>query len=114
MRTITAKDLQAKIDAQEDFVLLNVLSAEDFEKAHIPGSLNVPQKRDSFLQDVENLVKDKNRTVVVYCASRACTASSEAVTKLEQAGFRNVLHFEDGMAGWRTAGFQVAEPAHTR
>ncbi len=45
MSTITAKDLQAKIDTQEDFVLLNVLAAEDFENTHIPGSLNVPQKR---------------------------------------------------------------------
>ena len=113
MRTITAKDLQAKIDAQEDFVLLNVLSAEDFEKAHIPGSLNVPQKRESFVQDVEKLVTDKSRTVVVYCASRDCSASPQAAKKLEDAGFKNVVDFEDGLAGWRLAGYQVAEMAHT-
>ena len=114
MNTLTAEKLKKMIDRNEDFTLINVLSEDAFDEAHIPGSYNVPNERDSFLADVDKIVRNKSRQVVVYCASRDCTASPTAAKKLEKAGYTNVYDFEDGMAGWRLAGYDVESAVTAR
>ena len=111
MQRLTAKQLQSMLDRKEDFVLINVLPEKSFEEGHIPGSHNVPNESDSFVDDVKEIAGKTDRKIVVYCASRSCNASPEAAAKLEKAGFTNVYDFEDGMAGWRIAGFDVHTPA---
>jgi rhodanese-related sulfurtransferase len=44
--------------------LVEVLPAEDYEKAHLPGAINLPLKR-LHAPDVD--VLDRHRPVVVYC-----------------------------------------------
>lgn len=110
MKTLNAKQLKSMIDTARDSdkpVLLNVLSEEDFERGHIPGSHNVPIDNDSFLDDVKKIVDTKDQNIVVYCASRNCSASPKAAEKLTEAGYTNVMDFEDGMAGWKLAGYQA-------
>lgn len=90
-------------DPREGFALVNVLSREDFEKEHIPGSINIP------LLNIETVEKkfDKGKEIVVYCASESCPASEKAASKLEERGFRNVVDFRDGTDGWKKSGYQV-------
>lgn len=111
MNTLKASELKTMIDNEEDFTLINVLPREEFEKQHIPNSQNVPHDRDTFVSDVKTLVGSKDAKVVVYCANRECQASPKAADKLVTAGFTNVYDFEDGMAGWRLAGYEITEPA---
>jgi len=107
MKTISAEELKKKIDAKEDFVLIDVLSKESYEARHVPTSINIP------VDEVENRapteLPDKNKEIVVYCASKTCLASPRAAKKLEEIGYTNVTDFEAGVAGWQEAGYPFAE-----
>ena len=107
MRTIKAPDLNQMLDRDKNVLLINVLSHEDYAKAHIPGSVNVPLKSPNFMDAVKRLAGGTNRNIVVYCASKACTASPQAAKTLVDAGFTDVSDFEGGMAEWKAAGYQV-------
>ncbi len=111
MKTLDATQLKNMLDHSEDFVLIDVLPAKSFDEKHIPGSHNVPHESKSFVDEVLSLAGDKNRKIVVYCASRTCQASPTAAAKLEQAGFTNVFDFEDGIAGWERAGYELTTSA---
>lgn len=105
MKTIAAEELKKKLDANEDLVLVNVLSEGSFQRKHIPGSINVPEHDEDFVQKFQQAVPDKTKIVIVYCASKDCPASPNAARKLEQAGYQNVIDFEDGILGWDQAGY---------
>ena len=104
MNTLTAKQLKEMLDRKEDFLLINTLDEKDFAKTRIPGSINIPQSKENFVQRVEEEAGQKDRTIVVYCASEQCESSPKGAKKLEDAGFSNVFDFEAGAEGWRQAG----------
>lgn len=101
MDTITRDELQAKRERDDDFVLVNVLSAEQFAEEHIPGSVNIPLDQ---LEDEapERLATDDD--IVVYCASPSCQASPKAAQRLEAMGFENVADYEGGLSDWKDGG----------
>lgn len=79
-------------------VLINTLPREEFEKAHIPGSLNIPA--DQIGQKARELFS-KHDYIVVYCSSTSCMASHKAGDALEKAGFTNVFRFAGGIEDWK-------------
>ncbi len=107
MQTINADRVAEEIE-RGSVQLINVLNADDFTREHIPGSVNIPVSHPGFVERVEQTVGDKGTRVVVYCASRECPASENAARKLEEAGFSNVMDFEEGMQGWKDAGRRVS------
>lgn len=87
-----------------DAVVLNVLSEEQYEESHIPGSLNVPADAPDFNDRVLRLVPDKSTPVTTYCASTTCQASTKAARKLEALGFTDVSDYKAGIQGWTEQG----------
>ena len=116
VKTLRAQDLKQMMDQKKDLLVLNVLSQNEYEKEHIPGSENIPNEAPDFTTRVERLAGSKTRPMVVHCASTKCPASTEAVNKLTAAGFTNVTEFPGGMDEWKTMGGKVqsmsTEPAH--
>jgi rhodanese-related sulfurtransferase len=108
MNTIHADQLKALRESNEDFLLVNTLDEEHFEKTRIPGSINIPQSHDEFAQQVEQRAGGKDKKVVVYCASTECQSSTKGAQKLTEAGFTDVVDFEDGADGWKEAGEKLA------
>lgn len=107
MLTITAEELKQKKERGEDFLLINTLSEDSFESTHIPDAINIPQESDDFVQRVEERAGSKDKPIVVYCASEQCQSSHHGAEKLEEAGFRNVIDFEAGAEGWKSAGLEL-------
>lgn len=105
-RVVTTEELKKKIDEGGDFVLIDALSPESFEGRHIPGAKNVPNGPD-FMEKFEKEVgAPKDAEIIVYCSSESCMASVNAAKTLEEAGFTNVAHYKDGLAGWQNAGYE--------
>jgi rhodanese-related sulfurtransferase len=78
------------------FYLVNVLSKELFNDAHIEHSINAP-----FEQLLTHAEKwDKKVPVVLYCSNYLCTASKEGVSMLKEKGFESVRAYEGGTAEW--------------
>jgi len=101
MKSISRDELKEMNETEHrDFVLINVLPRDAFNEQHIRTSVNVPLNSDSFVQEVENIVGDKAREIVVYCADKECDASPKAAEKLENAGFSNVYDYEGGTEDW--------------
>lgn len=97
MKTITKEELKDMIDNKEDFVLINVLPRESFEKQHIPGSINISIGDEDFGKKAKQEIKDKNKKIVVYCANSECQASPRAAEKLTEMGYKNVWDYEGGI-----------------
>ena len=105
---ISTEDLKKKIENGDNFYLIDTLSAESFAGKHIPKSLSIPYG-DDFVQRVEQQVGDKNAEITVYCASSSCSTSVAAAKDLEGAGFSNVTHYAEGLAGWQIAGLEFGD-----
>jgi len=103
MKTIHAKELKKKLDDKEKIVVINVLPKEYFDKEHIPGSINVPA--DEIETTIMQKVPDLDTEVIVYCSNTECQASPRAARKLSALGYTNVRDFEEGMQGWKDAGY---------
>lgn len=111
MQTITTEELKRMKERKENLPLVNVLDAEQYRAAHIPGSVNIPVDDTSFLAKTESLVGDKQSPVVVYCASQECPASPKAAKLLDEAGYKTVYDYEGGTEAWRQAGQPVEASA---
>jgi rhodanese-related sulfurtransferase len=109
--TLTRGQLETTLNAgppengkrDEGYALVNVLAREQYEREHIPGSINIPREQlDEFDRHF-----DKEKKIVVYCASEECPASNQAAQALSERGFRHVYDYEGGMSDWREAGNPV-------
>ncbi len=113
IKLITRLELKHKIDQHppnnldrsHGYALINVLSPEEYRKAHIPESINIPKGRE---EEFENRFA-KNKELILYCASSECpAASSVAKTLLNDYGFNNIIEYKGGMSDWREANYLTA------
>lgn len=98
---IEREALRQKMERGDDFVLLETLAPEEFEKGHLPGARNLPPDRVEEL--AAERIPSKDAEVVVYCASADCDASVKTARKLEELGYTNVVDYEGGKADWKAA-----------
>jgi len=104
-KKISTEELKQKLDKGDDFLLVNVLSGSSFEAMHIPGSINIDMHDKSFLEKFSDAVEgNKNKEIVSYCSSIRCQTPPASARKLAEAGYTNVLHYEEGVVGWKDAG----------
>jgi rhodanese-related sulfurtransferase len=80
-------------------VLLDVRSAAEFEKGHIPGAINMDINSTQFTEKVSGL--DKGKTYLVNCA--VGMRSARACQKLTTLGFTNLVDLAPGFEGWKKA-----------
>src|SRR5207302_10344730 len=103
MRKLSTDELKKMQDRGDQFALINVLPANDFNQTRIPGARNIPLEDGSFMARVEQAAGGKDRTVVVYCASEQCPSSTTAAERLEAGGFTKVFVYKGGAAAWQEA-----------
>jgi molybdopterin/thiamine biosynthesis adenylyltransferase/rhodanese-related sulfurtransferase len=95
--TITATELKAKIDAGDDFLLVDVREPAEYEIIKIPGSVLIPKGDILNGSALAQLPQDK--PVVLYCKSGV--RSAEALAALKDAGFADATHVQGGVLGWQ-------------
>jgi len=66
-KTISRDELKAKIDRNDDFLLVETLPATAYHHHHLPGAINLPPENVTTL--AAQILPDKNAEIVVYCAS---------------------------------------------
>jgi len=101
---ISAETLHEELQGEERPVLINALSRDAYNEQRIPGSINIPTDD---IKLAEQVIPDKTQPIVVYCANADCNASPEAAQALLDLGYENVRDFEEGLAGWRQAGYNL-------
>jgi rhodanese-related sulfurtransferase len=112
---ITPMELKAKLDAGEDFVLVDVREAAEFEHGHIGGAHLVPRgiieaaADTSYPKHYAPLSGARDRQIVLYCATSGRSAMAAAV--LQMMGFGKVINLAGGYARWEAEGLPLVREA---
>ena len=88
----------------EPFRVIDVRAADDFQKEHIPGAINLP--RDKW-GTFEGLAKDKVN--ILYCYSQQCHLAAKAAFEFAGKGF-SVMELEGGFKVWKDYKLPVEGP----
>ena len=87
----------SKFSADENGVILDVRTDEEFESSKIPGALNIDiYKGQGFIYRLEEL--DKSKNYYVYCLSGG--RSGQACGVMKQLGFENAYNLLGGISQW--------------
>ncbi|MBV8809498.1 MAG: molybdenum cofactor biosynthesis protein MoeB, partial [Acidobacteriaceae bacterium] len=91
---IDAREVKAKLDRGDDFVLIDVREPYEYQIARIPGSVLIP------LGDLPKHLNELNHEadIVAHCKSGA--RSQKAVDLLKQNGFKHVRNLTGGILAW--------------
>jgi len=100
-------DQLLKQDANQ-VTVVDVREAEDYEKGHIPGAINLPKTR---WDSAAGLSKDKNN--VVYCYSQVCHLAAKACVAFASKGFP-VMELEGGFEGWKHYEMEIEHESSNR
>ena len=65
--------------------LIDVREADEYAKGHVPSSINVPLSQ---IHRINDLIKDKESNLYVYCLSGA--RSNNACSFLKSKGYTNI------------------------
>lgn len=88
----------------DDFVILDVRSADDYAAKHIEGALSLPHSRINAKRMSEFAA---DTLFVVYCWGPGCNGSTKAALKLAQLGCA-VKEMIGGIEYWEREGYPVA------
>ena len=94
-------ELSSMIQADEHINIIDVRGPEDFEKAHIPGAVNLPAES---WQTFQGLATD--RINVVYCYSHLCHLAAKAALLFAEYDYP-VMELEGGFDEWQRVGLPV-------
>ena len=95
---LSITDLKQRMDTGEDFLLLDVRTAEDYdgEQGHIAGSVLLPLEQ--LEQRIDEISDYSEKTVVTIC--RTDRKSAKAAQMLAEKGFADVHVAKMGMTDW--------------
>jgi sulfur-carrier protein adenylyltransferase/sulfurtransferase len=98
---------QAREQASNGAVLVDVREPEEWGAGHIPGAKHVPK---SYLESrIEGAVPDRSQQVILYCASGNRSAWA-ARTLIEDLGYEHVESMTGGFTLWKDRGYEVETP----
>ncbi|HEY7196549.1 MAG TPA: ThiF family adenylyltransferase, partial [Gaiellaceae bacterium] len=86
--------------------IVDVREQSEWDEGHLPGAVHVP--RGNLESRIENAVPDRDRTVVLYCATGS--RSAFAAKTLEELGYENVVSLAGGFTDWKRNGFPFDVP----
>jgi rhodanese-related sulfurtransferase len=99
MINLDASTFAQKI-SEENVVVLDVRTLEEFSQSHIQDALNFDVQGDYFTADVSAL--DKSKSYAVYCRSGMRSVIASEV--MEQIGIANVYNLTGGIMEWQESG----------
>ncbi len=92
---ISAEQAKEMIDSSTALVVLDVRTQEEYEDGHIEGAILIPN--DEIATKAEEILTDKNATLLVYC--RSGRRSALASQSLYELGYTSVYDF-GGILDW--------------
>ncbi len=102
--SISAEELHAMFDRNEDLVVVDGRTPEEFHRMNIPRGMSVPNAE--LIYRIHDIAPSPDTTVVVNCAGR--TRSIIGAQTLINAGIPNkVVALRTGTMGWSLGGYQL-------
>ena len=93
VKEITVQELKQKIDAKEDFQLIDVREKHEYDFVNLGAEL-IPL--NTVLDNVEKFSRDKQ--VIIHC--KGGVRSAKAIQALEEKGFTNLYNLKGGIVAY--------------
>ncbi len=100
------RDVKKRLDAGEEFTLVDVREDSEWARGHLPGAIHLG--KGVIERDIETAVPDKSSTLVLYCGGGF--RSALAADNLQKMGYKNCISMDGGWRGWTEAGFPTERP----
>jgi sulfur-carrier protein adenylyltransferase/sulfurtransferase len=91
---------------EDSAVAIDVRDRDEWDEGHLPDAVHVP--RGNLESRIERAAPDKDRTLIVYCASG--NRSAFAAKTLEELGYEHVNSLAGGFTDWKRNGFPFEIP----
>ena len=101
---ITVDELKKALDTNEECLLLDVRTADEYTRGHIPKSIHLPI--DQFPTLIAKTAPNKSTKIYVYCLSGS--RSSVAVDWMIQQGYTNTFDVNHGLLAWRAQYYPIS------
>ncbi len=93
--SITMEDAATLLEAENDYIILDVRTEQEYFTGHIPGAMCIPN--EDIDETVVELLPDQEHVIFVYC--RSGNRSKEASEKLANLGYTNIVEI-GGVKDW--------------
>ncbi len=103
VRETTVDEVKAKLDAGENFVLIDVREESEYAKDHLPGAVHLG--KGIIERDIEKRVPDPKTPIILYCGGGFRSALS--ADNLQKMGYTDVLSMDGGVRVWREKGLPL-------
>ena len=94
-RRITADEAQVLMQREQDYLILDVRSPEEYAAGHIPHAINIPMEQ--FGEDPPKELPDRNQMIFVYCVKGI--RSMNIANRLAHMGYKNIVEM-GGIQDW--------------
>jgi molybdopterin/thiamine biosynthesis adenylyltransferase/rhodanese-related sulfurtransferase len=94
------------LESNEAPALVDIREQSEWDEGHIPGAVHIP--RGNLESRIENAVPDRERPVILYCASGS--RSAFGAKTLEELGYEHVSSLAGGFTEWKRNGFTTVLP----
>ena len=94
-RQITMLEAVELMEKEENYLILDVRTQQEYAAGHIPGAIVIPNETIG-TEDIPQL-PDKDQLIMIYC--RSGNRSKQASDKLVKLGYTNIVEF-GGIIDW--------------
>ncbi|MBR1482349.1 MAG: rhodanese-like domain-containing protein [Ruminococcus sp.] len=94
-RQISQEEAMTMMETEQNYIILDVRTKEEFAQGHIPEAVCVPVETIGDGEIPE--LPDKSQLILVYC--RSGRRSKQAASKLVDLGYTNIVEF-GGINTW--------------
>ena len=98
-----ASDMMGMNRKNPDFIIIDVRTPGEYEKAHIPGAININFQSSESRTEIKQL--DRNKTYLLYC--RSGNRCAQAMETMREMGFTHVAHITGGITAWQRASLRT-------
>jgi rhodanese-related sulfurtransferase len=103
VRETTMPEVKRKLDANEEFHLIDVREDHEWAAGHIPGAIHL--SKGIIERDIERTIPDREAEILLYCGGGY--RSALVADNLQKMGYKNVASVDGGWRAWNEAGFPV-------
>jgi len=106
VRETTIPELKKRLDAKEEFYLIDVREDHEWAAGRIPGAKHL--SKGIIERDIETQIPDREAEILLYCGGGY--RSALVADNLQKMGYKRVVSVDGGWRGWTVAGFPVEKP----
>ena len=105
IRSVDSRDAKIILDEEEDIILLDVRTPEEYAEGHLAGAKNLDYNAPNFTEQIQQL--DPDQKYMLYCAGGGRSGKSLEIMK--EMGFKQVYNVTEGFTELIDKGIPVTE-----